>query len=164
MPASNARAATVRSTVLSREKLYPAIPHMSDLPCWCSSDRRRSRVRHAVEPPLSRPRKGNGPGNDLSGGECHWIQRRVKGGVILAEGRGRRDRSHQIPLASQRAPRFAGPLCAERVALGADEYVLLFFSFSGFDLERILKCRLHLLIANQGDCDAGRLVGLRRRL
>src|SRR3954453_9093805 len=102
MPASNARAATVGSTVLSREKLYPAIPHMGDLPCWCSSDRCRSRVGHAAEPPLSRPRKGNGPGNDLSGGGCLWTQRRVNRGVILAEGRGRRDRSEQIPLAPQR--------------------------------------------------------------
>jgi hypothetical protein len=34
MPASSARAATVRSTVLSREKLYPAIPHISRPTVW----------------------------------------------------------------------------------------------------------------------------------
>jgi hypothetical protein len=42
--------------------------------------------------------EGSGPG-DIPGRECHWIQCRAKGGVILAEGRARCDRSHQMPLA-----------------------------------------------------------------
>src|SRR4029450_4740352 len=108
------------------------------------------------------PGKGYAPGDDLLGGELHRIERRVQRGVGLTDGRSRRDRLHQMPLAHEKA-RETRTLPASSRGLPPNGSVgLVDDDLAVRHLRPSLEDPLELLVAHPLGCDTSRLVGLRR--